>query len=89
MSVKPKQKEDEKDVHCQLCAESFFYELGLKTHMDHMHPNYKGNANDILAEKISRQEKVLATIPKAEMKKRKNTKKEEGKVKKSKIYDKK
>ena len=55
--------------------------------MDHAHQNSKGNANDILAEKISRQEQVLATIPKAEMKKRKNTKKEEGKVKKSRNSD--
>ena len=57
--------------------------------MDHAHPNYKANEDDILVEKISRQQKVLSTIPKAEMKKRKNTKKEEGKVKKSKISDKK
>ena len=55
--------------------------------MDHAHQNSKGNANDILAEKISRQEQVLATIPKAETKKRKNTKKEEGKVKKSRNSD--
>ena len=50
--------------------------------MQHAHVDSKGNANDILAEKISRQEQVLATIPKAETKKRRNTKKEEGKVKK-------
>ena len=85
MSVKPKQKEEEKTVHCQLCSESFFYESRLRTHMDHTHPNYKANEDDILAKKISRQQKVLSTIPKAEMKKWKNTKKEEGKVKKSKI----
>ena len=87
MSVKPKQKEEEKTVHCQLCSESFFYESGLRTHMDHAHTNDKANEDDILAEKISRQQKVLSTIPKAETKKRKNTKKEEGKVKKSKISD--
>ena len=63
--------------------------MGLRTHMDHTHPNYKANEDDILAGKISRQQKVLSTIPKAETKKRKNTKKEEGKVKKSKISDKK
>ena len=57
--------------------------------MDHAHPNDKANEDDILAEKISRQQKVLSTIPKAEMKKQKNTKKEEDKVKKSKISDKK
>ena len=87
MSVKPKRKEEKKTVHCELCAESFFYELGLKTHMRHVHLDSKGNAKDILAEKISRQEQVLATIPKAETKKRKNTKKEESKVKKSKKSD--
>ena len=57
--------------------------------MDHVHLNYKANEDDILAEKISRQQKVLSTIPKAETKKWKNTKKEEGKVTKSKISDKK
>ena len=62
---------------------------GLRTHMDHAHPKYKANEDDILAEKISRQQKVLSTIPKAETKKWKNTKKEEGKVMKSKISDKK
>ena len=87
MSVKPKRKDEEKTVHCELCAESFFYESGLRTHMDHAHANSMGNANNILADKISRQEHVLATIPKAGMKKRKNTKKEEGKVKKSKNSD--
>ena len=85
MSVKPKRKEEEKTVHCELCAESFFYESGLRTHMEHTHPKSQGNANDILAEKISRQEQVLATIPKAETKKCKNTKKEE--VRKSKNSD--
>ena len=89
MSVKLKRKEEEKTVHCQLCSESFFYELGLRTHMEHVHPKDKGNEDDLLAEQISRQQKVLSTIPKAEMKKWKNTKKEEGKVKKSKISDKK
>ena len=69
MSVKPKRKEAEKTVHCELCAESFLYESGLRTHMDHAHANSMGNANDILADKISRQEQVLATIPKAETKK--------------------
>ena len=57
--------------------------------MDHAHLNYKANEDDILAEKISRQQKVLSTIPKAEMKKWKNTKKEKCKVMKSKISDKK
>ena len=89
MSIKPKRKEEEKTVHCQLCLESFFYESGSRTHMDHAHPNDKAKEDDILAEKISRQQNVLLTIPKAEMKKRRNTKKEEGKVKKSKISDKK
>ena len=89
LSVKPKRKKEEKTVHCQLCSETFFYESGLRTHMDHAHPNYKANEDDILAEKISRQQKVLSTIPKAETKKWKNTKKEEGKVTKSKISDKK
>ena len=56
MSVKPKRKEEKKTVHCELCAESFFYESGLKTHMRHAHVDSKGNANNILAEKISRQE---------------------------------
>ena len=54
-----------------------------------MHPKYKANEDDILAEQISRQQKVLSTIPKAETKKRKNTKKEKCKVTKSKISDKK
>ena len=27
MAVKPKRKEDEKTVHCELCAESFFMSL--------------------------------------------------------------
>ena len=56
--------------------------------MEHAHPKYKANEDDILAEQISRQQKVLSTIPKAETKKRKNTKKEKCKVTKSKISDK-
>ena len=55
--------------------------------MDHAHPNYKGNEDDLLAEKISKQQKVLSTIPKAETKKWKITKKEKDTVKKSKISD--
>ena len=43
--------------NCQLCSESFFYESGLRTHMDHVHPNDKAKEDDILAEKISRQQK--------------------------------
>ena len=57
--------------------------------MKHTHPKYKANEDDILAEKTSRQQKVLSTIPKAETKKQKSTKKEKGKVMKSKISDKK
>ena len=88
ISVKPKGKEkEEKTVHCQLCSESFFYESGLRTHMDHVHVDYKANEDEILAEKISRQQNVLSSIPKAEKKKRKHTKKEEGKVKRSKNAD--
>ena len=88
ISVKPKGKEkEEKTVHCKLCSESFFYELGLRTHMDHPHVDYKANEDEILAEKISRQQNVLSSIPKAEKKKRKHTKKEEGKVKRSKNAD--
>ena len=86
ISVKPKGKE-EKTVHCQLCSESFFYELGLRTHMDHAHVAAKGNEDEILAKKISRQQNVLLSIPKAEKKKWKHTKKEEGKVKRSKNAD--
>ena len=86
ISVKPKEKE-ERTVHCQLCSESFFYESGLRTHMDHVHVDYKTNEDEILAEKISRQQNVLSSIPKAEKKKRKHTKKEEGKVKRSKNAD--
>ena len=86
ISVKPKGKE-EKTVHYQLCSELFFYELGLRTHMDHTHVDYKANEDEILAEKISRQQNVLSSIPKAEKKKRKHTKKEEGKVKRSKNAD--
>ena len=48
--------------------------------MEHAHPKYKANEDDILAEQISRQQKVLSTIPKAETKKRKNTKKEKCKA---------
>ena len=88
ISVKQKGKEkEEKTVHCQLCSKSFFYESGLRTHMDHAHVDYKANEDEILAEKISRQQNVLSSIPKAEKKKRKHTKKEEGKVKRSKNAD--
>ena len=88
ISVKPKGKEkEEKTVHCQICSESFFYESGLRTHMDHAHVDYKANEDEILAEKISRQQNVLLSIPKAEKKKRKHTKKEEGNVKRSKNAD--
>ena len=69
MSVKLKQKEEEKTVHCQLCSESFFSDTGLRTHIRHVHSKDKGNEDDILAEQISRQQKVLSTIPKAETKK--------------------
>ena len=83
ISVKPKGKEkEEKTVHRQLCSES-----GLRTHMDHAHVDYQANEDEILAEKISRQQNVLSSIPKAEKKKRKHTKKEEGKVKRSKNAD--
>ena len=88
-SVRQKEKKEEKTVHCQLCSEWFSYNSGLRTHMEHVHPKYKANEDDILAEQISRQQKVLSTIPKAEMKKWKNTKKEKCKVTKSKISDKK
>ena len=64
-----------------------FYESGLRTHMDHVHVDYKANEDEILTEKISRQQNVLLSIPKAEKKKRKHTKKEEGKVKRSKNAD--
>ena len=64
-----------------------FYESGLRTHMDHTHVDYKANEDEILTEKISRQQNVLSSIPKAEKKKRKHTKKEEGKVKRSKNVD--
>ena len=88
ISVKPKGKEKgEKTVYCQLCSESFFYESGLRTHMDHTHVDDKANEHEILAEKISRQQNVLSSIPKAEKKKQKHTKKEEGKVKRSKNAD--
>ena len=88
ISVKPKGKEkEEKTVHCQICSESFFCESGLRTHMDHVHVDYKANEDEILAEKISRQQNVLSSIPKAEKKKRKHTKKEEGKVNRSKNAD--
>ena len=83
ISFKPKGKE-EKTVHCQLCSETFFYESGLRTHMDHRHVDYKANEDEILAKKISRQQNVLSSIPKAEKKKRKHTKKE---VKRSKNAD--
>ena len=55
--------------------------------MDHVHVDYKPNVDEILAENISRQQNVLSSIPKAEKKKQKHTKKEEGKVKKSKNAD--
>ena len=67
-------KKEEKTVHCQLCSESFFYESGLRTHMDHAHVDYKANEDEILTEKISRQQNILSSIPKAEKKKRKHTK---------------
>ena len=74
---------EEKTVHCQYCSESFFYESGLRTYMEHTHVKEKANEDTILAEKIARQEKVLSTIPKTEAKKRRNNKKEKGKGKKS------
>ena len=86
-SLRQQENKEEKTVHCQLCSESFFYNSRLRTHMEHAHPKDKANEDNILAEQISRQEKVLSTIPKAETKKQKNTKKEKGKVKKSKISD--
>ena len=55
--------------------------------MDHAHVDYKANEDEILAEKISRQQNVLSSIPKAEKKKQKHTKKKEGKVKRSKNAD--
>ena len=33
LSVRQKEKKEEKTVHCKLCSESFFYNLGLRTHM--------------------------------------------------------
>ena len=81
MSVKPKRKEEEKTVHCQLRSESFFYESGLRTHMDHMHLNDKVNEDDILAEKISRQQKVLSTIQKAETEKYKEGRRQSEEIK--------
>ena len=70
-----------------MCLESFFYKSGLRTHMEHVHPKQKANDFTILDEQIARQEKVLSTIPKPEVKKGKNNKKETGKGKKSKISE--
>ena len=55
--------------------------------MEHVHPKQKANDFTILDKQIARQEKVLSTIPKPEIKKGKNNKKETGKGKKSKISE--
>ena len=84
---RPQENKEERTVHCQYCSESFFYESGLRTHMEHAHVKEKENEDTILAEKLARQEMVLSTIPKTEVKKGKNTKKDKGKGKQSKISE--
>ena len=85
--VRHGKNDQEKTVHCTLCTESFFYESGLRTHMEHAHIKEIDDANVIHAEKLKRQQQVLSTIPKKTPNKRKNTKKEVSKNKKPKNSD--
>ena len=61
MKIPPVQREEnseEKTVHCTLCPESFFYQSGLNTHMQHAHPNQEGNADTIYANQIAKKSVV-------------------------------
>ena len=73
--MRNEEKDEERTVQCTLCPESFFYELGLRTHMEHAHINAEPDEASIHAKKLERQQQVLSTIPKKTPKKRKNAKK--------------
>ena len=74
--VRHGRNDQEKTVHCTLCTETFFYESGLRTHMEHAHKKETDNDNEIHAERLKRQQQVLLTIPKKKPNKRNTTKKE-------------